>query len=294
MSVSPELLAAEAHGTPRSRLASAVAMPRLALAGGLLLLVIVVLGAGAPLFTHWGSTQIDFNAIDTAPGAHGHLLGTDMNGMDVWARTLYGARIDLGVAIASVAIALAIGGVLGGLIGYLGGWIDELGMRVMDVIQSFPAFVLALVVAAVFGRSLADLIVVLAAVSAPSYVRVMRAEVRSTRELGFVEAARSAGESSSSILLRHVIPNSLRPLFVIAPLNCGWSILTLAGLSFLGLGVSLPTAEWGAMISGGTDDLVQNHWWPSIVPGVALFLSVLAFNLLGEGVLDARARNKPQ
>jgi peptide/nickel transport system permease protein len=269
-------------------------MPRLALAGGLLLFVIVVLGAGAPLFTHWGSTQIDFSAIDTPPGVHGHLLGSDMNGMDVWARTLYGTRIDLGLAAASVAIALVVGGVLGGLIGYVGGWVDELGMRLMDIIQSFPAFVLALVVAALLGRGLVDLTAVLAFVSAPSYVRVMRSEVRSTREHGYVEAARSAGESSGSILFRHVIPNSLRPLLVIAPLNCGWSILTLAGLSFLGLGVELPTAEWGAMISGGSDDLVRNHWWPSVVPGIALFLSVLAFNLLGEGFLDERSRANPQ
>jgi peptide/nickel transport system permease protein len=293
VSAAPELLNAEALGEP-SRLAAAAAMPRLALAGGLLLLLIIVLGAGAPLFTHWGSTQIDFSSIDTAPGVHGHLLGTDTNGMDVWSRTLYGTRIDLGVAAASVAIAVSIGGVLGGLIGYVGGWVDEIGMRVMDILQSFPAFVLALVVAAVLGRSLVDLIAVLALVSGPSYVRVMRSEVRSTREHGYVEAARSAGESSRSILFRHVIPNSLRPLFVIAPLNCGWAILTLAGLSFLGLGVSLPTAEWGAMISGGTDDLVRNHWWPSVVPGIALFLSVLAFNLLGEGFLDARTRDKPQ
>jgi peptide/nickel transport system permease protein len=294
VSVSPEVLAPDVLAAPPSRLVAAAAMPRLALVGGLLLLVIVVLGGGAPLFTHWGSTQIDFNSIDTPPGVHGHLLGTDMNGMDVWARTLYGARIDLGVAVASVAIAVAVGGVLGGLIGYVGGWVDELGMRAMDIIQSFPAFVLALVVAALLGRGLFDLIVVLALVSAPSYVRVMRSEVRATREHGYVEAARSAGEPSTSILFRHVIPNSLRPLLVVAPLNCGWSILTLAGLSFLGLGVQIPTAEWGAMISGGSDDLVRNHWWPSVVPGVALFLSVLAFNLLGEGILDARSRDKPQ
>jgi peptide/nickel transport system permease protein len=295
VSVSPEILASDAALASRpSRLAAVAATPRLALAGGLLLLAIVVLGVGAPLFTHWGSTQIDFSSIDTGPGVHGHLLGTDTNGMDVWARTLYAARIDLGIAVVSVAIAVVVGAVIGGLIGYLGGWFDEVSMRMVDIIQSFPAFVLALVVAGVLGRSYVDLIAVLAFINAPSYVRVMRSEVRSTREHGYVEAARSAGESSRSILFRHVIPNSVRPLLVIAPLNCGWAILTLAGLSFLGLGVSLPTAEWGAMISGGTDDLVRNHWWPSVVPGVALFLTVLAFNLVGEGFLDAVSRDRPQ
>jgi peptide/nickel transport system permease protein len=292
VSAAPEIIVAETAAS--SRLRAVGAMPRLALVGGLLLVALVVLGAGAPLFTHWGSTEIDFSAIDTAPGVHGHLLGTDQNGMDIWSRILYAIRIDLGIAVASVAIAVSIGTVVGGLIGYIGGWLDEIGMRTMDVIQSFPAFVLALAVAALLGRGLINLVAVIALVNAPSYVRLMRSEVRSTREHGYVEAARSAGETNASILFRHVIPNSLRPSLVVAPLNCGWAILTLAGLSFLGLGVQIPEAEWGAMISTGSDDLVRHHWWPSVVPGVALFVSVLAFNLLGEGLLDARTRDRPQ
>jgi peptide/nickel transport system permease protein len=277
-----------------SRLAAVAGMPQLVIVGGAILLVVVVLGLGAPLFTHWGSTQIDFSAIDVPPGSHGHLLGTDENGMDLWSRSIYAVRIDLGVALASVAIAMTIGGILGGLIGFVGGWIDEVAMRIVDVMQSFPPFVLALAVATLLGRGLIDLIAVIALVSALSYIRVMRGEVRTTRELGYVEAARSAGESSPSILFRHVVPNSLRPLLVIAPLNCGWAILTLAGLSFLGFGVALPTAEWGAMISNGTDDLVRGHWWPSVVPGVALFLTVLGFNLVSEGLLDRRAQERPE
>jgi peptide/nickel transport system permease protein len=278
----------------RSRLATLGAMPRLALVGCLLLATIAVLGIGAPLFTHWGSTQIDFNAIDVPPGTHGHLLGTDENGMDLWSRVLYAVRIDLGIAVAAVSIAVLVGGVLGGLIGYVGGWLDEIGMRTMDVVQSFPTFVLALAVAALLGSGAVNLVAVLAFVNAPSYVRLMRSEVRSTREHGYIEAARAAGETSRSILFRHVIPNSIRPLLVVAPLNCGWAILTLAGLSFLGLGVHIPQAEWGAMIAGGSDDLVRHHWWPSVVPGLALFTAVLAFNFLGEGLLDARTRDRPQ
>jgi len=277
-----------------SRLASVAAMPQLALVGAGILLAVVVLGLAAPLLSHWGPTQIDFSAIDAAPGAHGHLLGTDMNGMDLWSRSIHAIRVDLGVALASVAIAMIVGGALGGLIGYLGGWLDEIAMRMVDVMQSFPAFVLALAVATLLGRGIADLIAVIALVSALSYIRVMRGEVRTTRELGYVEAARSAGESSRSILFRHVVPNSLRPMLVIAPLNCGWAILTLAGLSFLGFGVALPQAEWGAMISNGTDDLVRGHWYPSVVPGIALFVTVLGFNFLGEGLLDRRARERPE
>jgi peptide/nickel transport system permease protein len=290
----PQTASFEQAMTQPSRLAAVAAMPQLVIVGGAILLVVVVLGLGAPLFTHWGSTQIDFSAIDVPPGSHGHLLGTDMNGMDLWSRAMYAVRIDLGVALASVAIAMTVGGILGGLIGFVGGWVDEIAMRSVDVMQSFPAFVLALAVATLLGRGIIDLIAVIALVSALSYIRVMRGEVRTTRELGYVEAARSAGESSPSILLRHVVPNSLRPLLVIAPLNCGWAILTLAGLSFLGFGVALPTAEWGAMISNGTDDLVRGHWWPSVVPGVALFLTVLGFNLVSEGLLDRQAQERPE
>lgn len=269
-------------------------LPRLALAGALLLAAIAFLAIAAPLFSNWGPVQIDFSAMDVAPGAHRHLLGTDTNGMDLWSRVLYAGRVDLGIAVAAVAIAVAVGTLAGAAIGYAGGWVDELGMRLMDVVQAFPAFVLALAVVTLLGRSTADLIGVIAFVNAPSYVRLIRSEVRSTREHGYVEAARCAGEGRISILFRHLIPNSLRPALVVAPLNCGWAILTLAGLSFLGLGIQIPNAEWGAMIANGVDDMAQNHWWPSVVPGVALFLTVLAFNLLGEGLLDARSRERPQ
>jgi peptide/nickel transport system permease protein len=171
------------------------------------------------------------------------------------------------------------------VVGYLGGWLDEVAMRVVDVFQSFPAFVLALAVVAVLGNDLVNLVEVLALVSAPGYVRLMRTEVRSAREHGWVEAARAAGMSWPSILFRQVIPNTLRPVLVIAPLNCGWTILTLAGLSFLGLGVQLPEAEWGAMIATGANQLVSGEWWTSVIPGLALLVTVLAFNLTSEGAL---------
>lgn len=244
----------------------------------------------APLVTTWGPTEIDFEAINVGPGTAGHLLGTDLNGMDLWSRVLYAARLDLGVALTAVAIAVAVGGTLGAAIGYAGGWVDEIAMRVIDIAQAFPAFVLALAIATLAGRGVTNLIAVIALVNAPSYIRLMRGEVRSTREQGYVEAARCAGESEISILFRHVLPNSLRPLLVVAPLNCGWAILTLAALSFLGLGVQIPDPEWGAMIAAGAEDIVSGRWWSSVVPGAALFITVLGFNLVGEGLLDARAR----
>ena len=283
-----------AESVPARAWRRARALPVAAYVGGAILLAILLLALAAPLVSDWGPTEIDFEATDAAPGAPGHPLGTDLNGMDLWSRILYAARLDLGVAVAAVAIAVLVGGVLGAAIGYAGGWIDEIAMRTVDVVQSFPAFVLALAVATLLGRGTVNLIAVIALVNTPSYIRLMRSEVRSTREHGFVEAARCAGESETSILLRHVVPNSVRPLLVIAPLNCGWAILTLAGLSFLGLGVQIPEPEWGAMIAAGTEDIVSGRWWSSVVPGAALFVTVLGFNLLGEGLLDARTRESPR
>jgi peptide/nickel transport system permease protein len=264
-----------------------VAFGGLTVAGAVILLLVAAGAVFAPFIASWRPTTIDFNATLVGPGSPHHALGTDHNGMDILSRLLFGARLDLGIAVAAVAIAATIGSVIGGLVGYAGGWLDEVAMRVMDVFQSFPAFVLALAVATMLGTSTIDLIAVIALVNTPSYVRLMRAEVRTVREEGWVEAARCSGLSRSHILFRQVIPNSLRPVFVIAPLNCGWAILTLAGLSFVGLGVRLPTPEWGAMIALGADDMVSGQWWTSVLPGLFLFVSVLGFNLLSEG-LQAR------
>ena len=255
------------------------------LVGATLVLVIALAALLAPVLTRWGSTELDFDAILAGPGAPRHPLGTDENGMDIFSRILFAARVDLGVAAAAVSVSVLVGGTIGAVVGYLGGWLDELTMRVVDVFQSFPAFVLALAVVAVLGNSLVNLVEVLALVSAPGYVRLMRTEVRSAREHGWVEAARAAGMSWPSVLFRQVIPNTLRPVLVIAPLNCGWAILTLAGLSFLGLGVQLPNAEWGAMIATGANQLVSGEWWTSVIPGLALLVTVLAFNLTSEGAL---------
>jgi peptide/nickel transport system permease protein len=264
------------------------ALGRLTVAGGLLLLLVAACALLAPFIASWRPTTIDFNASLGGPGSPHHVLGTDHNGMDILSRLLFAARLDLGIAVAAVAIAASLGSTLGAIVGYAGGWLDEVAMRVMDVFQSFPAFVLALAVATMLGTSTIDLIAVIAVVNAPSYVRLMRAEVRSVREEGWVEAARCAGLGWTHILFRQVIPNSLRPVFVIAPLNCGWAILTLAGLSFVGLGVKLPTPEWGAMIALGADDMVSGQWWTSVLPGLFLFVSVLGFNLLGEGLQSRR------
>ncbi len=260
--------------------------------GSVILGVVALAALAAPLLSSWGDTEIDPAATLVGPGA-GHLLGTDGNGMDVWSRVLHAGRLDLGIAVAAVALAVVLGTVLGLIAGYLGGWVDDVLMRVVDIFQAFPTFILALAVAALLGNGVVNLIITIAAVNAPAYARLVRAEVRTLRELPFVDAAVTAGASRAGIMWRHLLPNSLTPVRVIAPLNCGWAMLTLAGLSFLGLGVSIPTAEWGAMISLGTSDVVAGRWWTSVPPGLALLVSVLGFSLLGEGLqerADAKRR----
>ena len=258
--------------------------------GGVALLAVVVLALGAPLFsTGWGPTEIDFNANLSAPSS-AHIMGTDRNGMDIWARIVYGARVDLIVALVAVGLAVLIGGTIGAVAGYAGKWPDEIIMRITDIFQAFPSFVLALAVAAVLGPGVRNLVAVVALVNIPAYIRLMRSEVIATREHAFVEAAKCQGLGPLSVLFRQIVPNSLNPVLVIAPLNCGWAMLTVAGLSFLGLGIPVPNPEWGAMISTGAGDVVAGQWWTSVFPGLALFVTVLAFNLLGEGIRDAASR----
>ncbi|MET9302773.1 ABC transporter permease [Micromonospora aurantiaca] len=258
---------------------------RMIIAGASILSVVALVAVFAPLLSQWGETEIDAANTLVAPGGS-HLLGTDGNGMDIWSRVLYAARLDLGIALAAVALAVVVGTLLGLVAGYFGGWLDDGLMRVVDIFQSFPTFILALAVAALLGNGTINLIITIAAVNAPAYARLVRAEVRSLRELPFVDAAITSGASPVGVLWRHLLPNSLTPVRVIAPLNCGWAMLTLAGLSFLGLGVSIPEAEWGAMISLGAADVVGGRWWTSVPPGLALFVCVLGFSLLGEGLQD--------
>ncbi|WP_238008885.1 ABC transporter permease [Dactylosporangium sp. AC04546] len=263
--------------------------------------VLVATGAGilavvalavllGPLLTGWGPNEIDADSPTLAEPGGAHLFGTDVNGMDVWSRLLYAGRVDLGIAIAAVAVAVLLGSTLGVVAGYFGGWLDDVLMRLTDIFQAFPTFILALAVAALLGSGPVNLTVAIALVNAPAYARLVRAEVRTIRDLTYVDAARTSGASTIGLLWRHVLPNSITPVRVIAPLNCGWAMLTLAGLSFLGLGIPVPDAEWGAMISLGTGDVVAGRWWTSVPPGIALLVCVLGFSLLGEGLQERADR----
>lgn len=221
-----------------------------------------------------------------SPPNWSHWFGTDALGRDVLSRVLVATRIDLVIAISAVASSFALGGLIGAAAGYYGGWMDRVVIRLCDMVMSFPLFVLAMGIVAALGNSVFNIILATAIINLPFYIRVARTEVNVRREAGFVEAARLAGNSDLRILLAHLIPNALPPMMVQVSLNLGWAILNAAGLSFIGLGVSPPQAEWGIMVAEGASYIISGEWWVALFPGAVLMLAVFTFNLLGDGLRD--------
>ncbi|MGH8936104.1 MAG: ABC transporter permease [Acidimicrobiia bacterium] len=215
-----------------------------------------------------------------------HILGVDGNARDVFSRIVFGARVSLTIGISTVTAAILVGGALGAISGFWGGWLDNLIMRVMDVILGFPALLLAIAIVAVLGPGLRNALLAIAIVAIPQYARVMRASVLQIKELDFVAASRALGASNGRILLTRVVPNALTPLVVLGTLGIASAILEAAGLSFLGLGAQPPTPEWGTMLGEERNQLFSA---PHLVffPGLAIMLTVLGFNLLGDGLRDA-------
>ena len=215
-----------------------------------------------------------------------HYFGLDGNARDVFSRIVHGARISLSAGFLIVGWSIVVGMGIGAIAGYVGGWIDNIMMRVMDMLLAFPALLLAIVIVAVLGPGLTNAMLAIGVVSIPVYARVMRSSVLSVREQDYVTAARALGDSSSSILRRRVIPNAITPLIVQATLGVGSAVLEIAALSFIGLTAIAPNAEWGSMIA-----LERNQLFTSphlvFIPGVAITLTVLGFNLFGDGLRDA-------
>ncbi len=215
-----------------------------------------------------------------------HILGTDGNVRDLLSRIIYGARVSLSIGFTTVAFALTFGVILGAIAGYWGGWLDNVIMRVMDVILGFPSLLLAIAIVAVLGPGLRNALLAIAIVTLPAYARVMRAGVLSIKELDYVAASRALGASNLRILLVRVLPNAFTPVVVLATLGIATAILDAAGLSFLGLGAQPPTAEWGTMLGSERNQVFSA---PHLVffPGIAIMITVLGFNLLGDGLRDA-------
>jgi peptide/nickel transport system permease protein len=215
-----------------------------------------------------------------------HWMGTDAAARDVFSRLLYGARISLGIGLVAVVIGSTLGTLVGAVAGYFGGWVDATLMRTVDLVIAFPRLILMVMVVALFEPSVGLIVLVLGLTLWPTTARIVRAEVLSVRERPFVEAARALGYSRRRIILRHVVPNVLAPVIVAATLGIGDTIILEAGLSFLGLGVQPPYPSWGTMVADGRNNLL-GAWWLATFPGLAIALTVLAFNLMGDGLRDA-------
>lgn len=248
------------------------------------LVALVAAAVFAPqLATHQPNRQ-DFLAM-LQPPSSAHWLGTDELGRDIYTRVLYGARISVTVALLAVGLGGLVGVIIGLFAGFLGGAVDNVLMRMIDILLAFPGILLALLIASTMGAGLTSIIVAVAANSVPTFARIMRSSVLAVKGREFVEAARAAGSRTLNIMVRHIFLNSFTPVLVYATLLMGSAILTAAALSFLGVGLRPPTAEWGAMISAGRSFMRQA---PHIIlgPGVAIFLTVLSFNILGDALRD--------
>jgi peptide/nickel transport system permease protein len=283
---------ARVHGT-WSSIAFLVRRYPLGAIGAVIMTVFVVAALFAGFITTADPLATDAARSLSPPGPE-HWLGADFMGRDMWSRIVYGARISLAVGIGSTALGCAVGIVLGLVSGYVGGWTDLVVQRLVDILQGLPLLVLALVMAASLGPSLQNTIIAIAVPLVPYAARIIRSNTLSLREQPFVEAARAVGMSDLRIAVRHVLPNTLAPLIVLATAQLGSAILTEASLSFLGLGVPEPYPSWGRMLSESAAEYVRTAPWLVVFPGVAISLIVFGTNLLGDAVrdiLDPRLRS---
>ena len=249
--------------------------------------LMVLLAILAPLVSRWDPTGIAL-ANQLQPPSSAHWLGTDLQGRDVWARLVYGARISLSVGFLSQGISLSIGLSLGLISGYYGKWVDEAVMRLADVTLAFPSLLLLIALAAAFEPSLTTVLVTIGVVGWAGMARIVRGQVLVVRQLEYVQAARALGERDYRIITRHLLPNVIAPVVIAATLGVAGAIMAEAALSFLGLGVQPPTPSWGSMIADGRDlEQLRHAPWTSLSPGLAIGAAVLGFNLLGDALRDA-------
>ncbi|PWR23797.1 peptide/nickel transport system permease protein [Zavarzinia compransoris] len=220
------------------------------------------------------------------PPSGAHWFGTDQLGRDIFSRVVAATRLDMAIAILSVALVFVVGGLAGVAAGFFGGWTDRIVGRLADTIMAFPLFVLAMGIVAALGNTVTNIVIATAIVNFPLYARIARAEANIRREAGFVQAARLTGNSEFRTLLTQIVPNILPIMMVQMSLTMGYAILNAAGLSFIGLGVRPPTPEWGIMVAEGAAFIVSGEWWIALFPGLALMLAVFCFNLMGDGLRD--------
>ena len=255
-------------------------------AAALALIVLMMLAAAlAGWVAPYEPDATDADAALQAPSLH-HWLGTDIYGRDLLSRIIYAARVDLAVAFGATALALAIGSSIGVAAGLYRGIVDLVIMRCVDSIMAFPAFILAMAITAALGNSIGNVLIAIALTQIPNYLRLIRGEIFRIREMEYADAARVVGNPAWRIMFIHLLPNALPPIIVQATLAMGYALLTMAALSFIGLGIQPPQSEWGSMTAEGAQFIVTGEWWLFLFPGLAIVLMVLSFNLIGDSLRD--------
>ena len=258
---------------------------RLALIGSCVVISLITIALFAPILAPYDPTTIDIQNV-LSPPCKAHLLGTDELGRDVLSRMIWGSRVSLKVGIVAVGIAMIIGIIIGSVSGFYGGIADAILMRFVDVMLAFPTFFLILAVIAILEPSIFTIMAVIGVTGWMDVARLVRAEFLSLKERDFVDAAQALGASNFRLIFRHILPNALSPVFVAATFGIAGAILTESGLSFLGLGVQPPDPSWGNILTSGKDN-IEVAWWLSLFPGLAILITVLSYNLVGEGLRDA-------
>jgi peptide/nickel transport system permease protein len=263
----------------------ALSANRLAMLGLVVVAALVLVAALAPWLAPFDPNAIDVKSI-LLPPSWSHPFGTDELGRDVFSRMIYGSRVSLQVGIVAAGLATLVGVILGALAGYYGGWVEAAVMRFTDMMLCFPTFFLILAVIALLEPDILNIMAVIGLTSWMSVARLVRAEFLTLKEREFVTAVKSLGANDARIIFRHILPNALAPVLVALTLGVAGAILTESGLSFLGLGVQPPEPSWGNILSQGKDN-IEIAWWLSLFPGLAILVTVLGYNLLGEGIRDA-------
>jgi peptide/nickel transport system permease protein len=250
-----------------------------------IVVTVVVIALLVPLIAPHDPLEIFQSAI-LQPPSWRHLAGTDSNGMDVFWRTVYAARVDLLIAFSAVAISIVLGLAIGLVVTFRGGWPESLVLRLLDVIQAFPVLILALAIVAVLNASVALVILIIGILDTPIFIRLVHAQVIRLRGATFVDSARAVGNPTHRILWRHLLPNVVSPVLVETSTRVSWAVKTTASLAFVGVGVQVPTAEWGAMMRQGAGGLIGGQWWMALTPGIAIIVLTFGINLLSDGLRD--------
>lgn len=271
--------------SPSVRLLKRIFRNRSAQIGGFLLIILIFASYAAPLFTDKDPNKTE-PSLALKPPSLEYPMGTDGIGRDNFTRFLYGGRLSLRVGLVGITVGALIGITLGLISGYFGGWLDSFISWFTDVLMAFPDILLALAIIAILGPGITNAMLAIGIAFVPSFMRLTRGSVLSLREMTYIEAARALGSSDARILVKHILPNSMRTLLVLITLGLGSSILAGAALNFLGLGAAPPTPEWGAMLNAGMK-FVRQAWWLTVFPGLGIFLAVLSINLLGDAISDA-------